>query len=141
MKISGARRVPSGLGGLPRSKRSPSSVTRLEAVVRSSESIKQQRSMSETSTSATPPHRSAVRGWVNGPEFLRLKPLAVLPKDKRRLSGSIVRMSLSNNFRTSSFTASSSTVGRSWTTKSTRHWEKSRRNFCFDAEFLLGWLG
>jgi hypothetical protein len=42
------------LGGLPRSRRSPSSVTRLEAVVRSSESIKQQRSMSGMDTSEGP---------------------------------------------------------------------------------------
>ena len=107
------QRVAFGVGGLPRSRRSPSNVTRLEAVVRSSESIKQQRSMSVAGASTIPPHMNIVGVWVDGPEFLRLKPFAVLPKDKRRLSGSIVRMSLSNNFRTSSLTASSSMVGRS----------------------------
>ena len=67
----------------------------------------------------------AWRGRAGRPEFLRLKPLAELPKERSLLSGSIVRMRRSRSLRTSSLTAISSVVGRSWMTNSKRHCEKS----------------
>lgn len=68
----------------------------------------------------------------------RLKPLAVLPKEKSRLSCSMVRMRRSRSLRTSSLTASSSGVGRCCTTKSKRQSERPATKRCLDAR---GWEG
>ena len=75
---------------------------------------------------------SAPKRQILSPEFRRLKPFAVLPKDSRRLSGSMVRMRRSSNFLTSSLTAISSWVGRSWITNSKRRWERSVTKRCFE---------
>lgn len=116
-------------------------VTRSVAAKRSSESIKQHRSMSEQEDWVMVFMKSVglIIQVCNLPELRRLNPFAVLPKDNKRLSGSIVRMSLSSNFLTSSFTASSSGVGRSWITKSNRHWERSATKRCLEA--CLRWRG
>lgn len=111
----------------PRSRRSPSIVTRSVAERRSSESIRQHRSMSATLGQLL---HSGQQSWANRPELRRLKPFAVLPKDSRRLSGSIVRMRRSRSLRTFSLTAISSPVGNNSITKSKRHWERSAKNRC-----------
>jgi hypothetical protein len=54
--------------------------------------------------------------------------LAELPNVKRRLLGSMVRIRRSRSLRTSSLIRNSSVVGRSWTTKSSRHWDSSALN-------------
>lgn len=103
----------------PRSRRSPRMVTRSAGLRRSGESMRQQRSMSG----------GGERGWDRKtktiPELRREKPLAVEPKARRRQLGWMLRMRRWRRRRTFSFTWSSSGGGRSWMTKSKRHWERS----------------
>ena len=70
---------------VPRSSRSPSMVTRSVAERRSSESIKQQRSMSNHHSGRQERLGANWQGGVRevwcSPELRRLKPLAVLPKE------------------------------------------------------------
>ena len=110
----------------PRSRRSPTMVTRSAALRRSPESMRQHKSMSLLDDQRLLRVGSErAESWTHAPEFLRLKPLAELPKERSLLSGSIVRMRRSRSLRTSSLTAISSVVGSSWTTNSKRHCEKS----------------